>query len=164
MQIIVPVSINAFINALGVNRRISDKVREGTNTADEVMLQVAQSYDLVAGGAEFRRAALSRMENKMRLDNFYKYSCHVRLCFTDNRAVGGFIVLDGELLALHNLEPGHGDWMMRDAVRCGATKLSCWATPALLNLYVRHGFKAVGHESHHTDPDHPGVAHMVRNE
>lgn len=158
MQIIVPVSINAFINALGVNRRISDKVRGGTSTADEVMLQVAQAY------RPARSLGFTRAESRARLEEFYSKRCHVRLCFSDNRAVGGFIVLDGELLALHNLEPGHGDWMMRDAVRCGAVKLSCWATTALLNLYVRHGFKAVGHEPHHTDPDHPGVAHMVRNE
>lgn len=71
---------------------------------------------------------------------FLRESIQYRLIYDGAQAVGGYLVLDGELLGLFCTVRGKGDWLMRHAVLDGANRLDCFAEPALLKLYHRHGF------------------------
>lgn len=154
-QVITKVAIGAFINALNVHRRTSELVRYNTCPSDQIMLKVAQAFN-----EDFQPGA-SLEANRARIEKFYSERCHVRLCFDGAQSVGGYVVLDGELLAFHNLQRGKGDWMMLNAVADGATRLDCFAELVLVNLYQRHGFKMV-RAVPNRDPDGVTVIYMER--
>lgn len=90
-----------------------------------------------------------------REQQFYAKHCIVYTAQEGNDRRGGFAVLDGELIGLHHVDKGLGDWLMRAAVDAGARKLCCLGTPHLLSLYTRHGFTTVRVERNTDDPKGP---------
>lgn len=92
---------------------------------------------------------------------YLRASIQYRLVYDDAKAVGGYIVLDGELIGLFSTVRGKGDWMMQHAVNDGANRLDCFAEPALLKLYHKHGFTIHRSEAN-WDPKGLPVVYMSR--
>lgn len=137
---------------------------------DQVLRCCSSSADVQAAMAsEFwrRNPAKDRLNadttpHQDRLSRFYNLHCHIRLATDCNDKQGGFVVLSGELLGLHNIKPGTGDWMLREAVALGADRLDTFDIPNLINLYTRHGFVEVLREPNRR-PGQPDVVWMRRH-
>lgn len=158
-QVIVKASPDAFHYALETNKGMRWQVREGCSTRKEVTLSCAQEFHRLytKPGAPTR----TRAGQNSRITEFHAKHCHIRLCKDGNVAVGGFIVLSGELIGLHNIFSGKGDWMMREAVSLGADRLDTYDVPQLIALYERHGFREVLREAN-TIKGQPDVVWMRR--
>ena len=150
-QVIVQASIESFYYALCTNAGRRQDIRTSCSRAADIVSMVS---------TEFQRRNPSSTEHsgqrvprnaahEAKIDNFYKRVCHVRLVKEGNDAVGGFVVLDGELVGLHNIRVGRGDWMLREAVSLGANRLDCFDVPHLIDLYQRHGFYEILREPNH---------------
>lgn len=159
-QVIVKAGPDAFHYALETNKGRRWQIREGCSTKAEVTLRCAQEFHRVFppdhSGRQFTRAA-----QNLRIDQFHTRHCHIRLCKEGDRADGGFIVLCGELIGMHNVKPGTGDWMMREAVALGADRLDTYDVPHLIQLYTKHGFREVLREPN-TKKGQPDVVWMRR--
>lgn len=165
MQVITPATLDQFQNALGLAARTRPEIATGCHAAGDIVLKVAQAYHRckTAWPAQIKAASLSdvreiQAENDR---NFFGKRCKIRLCYEDSQPVGGYIVLEGELLGLHNLRRGKGDWMLEHAVLDGADRLDTLAVRSLLALYERHGFKQVSTEPN-WNPDLPDVVWFRR--
>lgn len=150
-QVIVRASLESFYYALCTNAGRRQDIRNSCTPAGDIVSQVSK---------EFQRRNPSAIEHsgqrvprnaahEAKIDNFYKKVCHVRLVKEGNDPVGGFVVLDGELVGLHNIRLGRGDWMLREAVSLGANRLDCFDVPHLIDLYQRHGFYEILREPNH---------------
>lgn len=155
-SIILKVKSEKFYYALNHNRRRREVVASGGSTAEEITLRVAQEFH------RWKDKYVST-PHKALLESFYSRYCHVRLAIAPgNDARGGFIVLGGELMGLHSVDPGNGDWLMRAAIELGADRLDCFDVPHLVDLYQRHGFKEILREKHLIG-GHPDVIWMRRD-
>lgn len=154
-QIMVSSTGEGFYYAHNHNCRRRPLIREMTDTPEEVQLKLAAAAS----------KHLHRLEGKTPrqvYDAFYSSQfCSVRLAKEGNApARGGFIVLLGELVALHHIDHGKGDWMMADAIHHGARTLTCFDIPHLLKLYERHGFRERPGRVDNTNPDGPAIVSM----
>lgn len=141
-QVIVKAGPDAFHYALETNKGRRAVVREGCSTKEEVTLRCAQEFHRLNSKSPSFRVRTRHQQNDL-IEQFHKRHCHIRLCKEGDRADGGFIVLCGELIGMHNVKPGTGDWMMREAVRLGADRLDTYDVPHLIQLYTKHGFREV---------------------
>lgn len=157
-QVLVKTEPKDFYYALNHNAIRRWQVLQCCTAARNVVAAVAKEFWR-------RNPARDRMlgnePHQSRLDRFYRLHCHIRVAKELNDSVGGFCVLDGELIGLHNIRPGTGDWMMREAVALGADRLDTFDVPHLINLYTRHGFVEVLREPNF-HPGQPDVVWMRR--
>lgn len=147
-----------FYFALNHNRRRRGHINMACENEGSIVTRIAQ---------EFRRlypssATCDRLTSRKQHAEFYAKHCHAIVCKDMQDSVGGFVVLSGELLGLHNVRHGTGDWMMRYAVELGADRLDTFDIPHLLALYQRHGFKEVLREAN-TTPGMPDIVFMRRD-
>ena len=159
-QVLIEVPLNTFINALDYNRGHSQAYRESLSSGGEIALKVAEAYHEYK--KDDRVLGLSQLEHKAKLSKFYREECRIMLAFDGNTPVGGYAVLQGELLAFHNVRRGCGTWMLDRAVADGAERLDCFAVPRLVELYSSRGFREVRREAHWSDSTKPDVVWMER--
>lgn len=119
----------------------SQALAKARSTDARIAASVCDPAELTAKVSKFARDARKVFTGT--LDEFTEHlraTIQYRLVFDGAQAVGGYIVLDGELIGLFCTVRGKGDWIMQHAVSDGADHLDCFAEPALLKLYHRHGF------------------------
>lgn len=166
-QVIVKAAIDKFYFALNLNARRRPYIGASCTPAEDVTVKAAQEFHRRNPSVSARRGVPDFQEARRRhaalLDTYYSKVCHVRLAMEGNDPVGGFVVLDGELIALHNVKQGKGDWMLREAVSLGADRLDCFDIPYLIDLYYRHGFREVLREPN-TTKGRPDVVWMRLHE
>lgn len=149
-QVILQVPMEKFYYALNHNARRRPEIRASCTPAEEVAIITSQEFhrrnpqQLVISGRGNRRAWSERVAA------FYDKVCHVRVAVDGNDKRGGFIVMDGALIALHSIDKGNGDWLMREALSLGADKLDTYDIPYLLEFYKKHGFYEVLREPNTT--------------
>jgi hypothetical protein len=160
-QVIVKVEPDKFYYALQTNMSRRPVIREGCSTKAEVSLRCAQEFHRLYPVVLTRHP--TRHQRNEQIAHFHKRYCHIRLCMEGNRADGGFIVVCDELIGLHNVKPGTGDWMMREAISLGADRLDTYDVPHLIELYNKHGFHEVLREAN-TIKGKPDVVWMRREQ
>lgn len=158
-QVLVKATPSDFHYALSTNSIRREQVLRCCSSSADVQAKIAAEFWRLNPA---RDRELSYEPHQARLDRFYRLHCHIRLATDCNDKQGGFVVLSGELLGLHNIKSGTGDWMMREAVSLGADRLDTFDVPHLINLYTRHGFVEVLREPNHR-PGQPDVVWMRRN-
>lgn len=165
MQVITPATLDQFQNALTLARRTRQHVADGCHEAGDIVLKVVQAYHRHKSSWPAQIKDASRVDLReiqtANENHFFDRRCKIRLCYEDNKPVGGYVVLEGELLGLHNLRKGCGDWLVQHAVLDGADRLDTLAIPHLLRLYSRYGFREV-HNEPNWNPDLPHVVWMRR--
>lgn len=156
MQTILNATLDQFQNALGLNRRADwNKAQDGRRVY-LIDSAISPTYEVINTVAKAfhdykaRQADLYQMHETVK-GWFYRDHCKIRLAYhVDEQSkagqCGGYIVLDDELIALHNNFRGKGEWMLDHAINDGATKLSCFDVPHLINLYTGRGFKEVSRQ------------------
>lgn len=115
-KIIFTTDLDHFLNAFIIAHSKSERVRKGCCTPTEFL-------DKVHG-----------LHNEGKRDQ-----CRYYLVSDDSATVAGYAILNGELVAVHSLVKGLGDWLVRNAVADGAIYLDCFEGH-LSELYARHGF------------------------
>ena len=151
-KVIVTASLESFYYALATNAGRRQDIRNSCTRAADVVSMVSTEFHRrnPTVPPDHRAQRMPRnAAHESKIDNFFKKVCHVRLVKEGNDAVGGFVVLDGELVGLHNIRVGRGDWMLREAVSLGANRLDCFDVPHLIDLYKRHGFYEILREPNH---------------
>ena len=148
-QVLVQVTPDAFYYAFNHNARRRDQIRVSPILAENVTLRCAQEFHR-RNPAKNPGVPHDRKAHQAKIDRFHRLHCHVRVATENNDHRGGFVVLSGELIGLHHVDPGHGDWLMQHAVALGADRLDCYDIPHLIELYKRHGFREVLREANHT--------------
>lgn len=148
-QVLVKVTPDAFYYAFNHNARRRDQIHVSPILAENVTLRCAQEFHR-RNPAKNPGVPHDRKAHQAKIDRFHSLHCHVRVATENNDHRGGFVVLSGELLGLHHVDPGHGDWLMQQAVSLGADRLDCYDIPHLIELYKRHGFREVLREPNHT--------------
>jgi hypothetical protein len=147
MQIMVNTDLSGLLSSLQLAKRGTDYER-----AAQVQLSCTDASELVMLYAEtFRNLCMptegtepDRMRHKQRLQDYHKNDCCIRVAKEGNRTVGGYMVLQGQLLAFHHHLRGRGLWMLDDALHHGANKLTCFDLPPLVKLYTERGFEVTG--------------------
>lgn len=151
MQVITKATLDQFQNALGLNRRteVQDskrvyQINASITPTREVVLAVASAWHAV-------RVRHSTRTHSEQYHQFFENKCKIRLVYaSDERTpaavVGGYIVLNGELMAMYNHHRGRGEWMLDHAINDGAVRLNCVDEPHLIKLYTSRGFKEVHRE------------------
>lgn len=170
MQIILSANIQQFENALSLNGRRDDigeraaQIRGSCSLPTAITLRVAEAYkriyparDLVQHQGEIITSHI-KATAAANLKRFYANNCTIRLAYEGAQQVGGYVVLEGELLGFHNTRKGVGEWMLRQAIKDGANRLDCFAGHAE-RLYHRHGFREVIRELN-KEPGGPDVVWM----
>lgn len=142
-QVIAVATLDAFQNHLTLARRRTDIGER----AAHIMAATDQAITIVAKVASVFHSLhpkpldqMSRAEWDQLRKEFFADTCKVRLCFEGSRAVGGYVVLNGELLGFHNFEKGKGSWMLDHAINDGAERLTCFEGSAAERLYRSRGF------------------------
>lgn len=151
-------SMDPLVHALASNPRRRPLIREGCASGGEVGCKISEVWHCWRRAGQFGHVPDRRAQER----EFYASQCIVYTAQEGNDRRGGFAVLQGELIGLHHVDKGHGDWLMRAAVDAGAWRLNCFADPHLLSLYNRHGFNTVQVERN-TNPTGPDVHYMERN-
>lgn len=152
-----------LVHALVSNYRRRPIIREANSTADELVLVISDAFRVWKRDHKWQEQRAGSITHRQLVQEFYADHCKVFTCNEGNDRKGGFAILHGELLALHNVERGCGDWMMRRAIEEGARRLQCCGTPHLLSFYVKHGFNTVEVERDNRGGDHPLIYTMTRN-
>lgn len=143
MQFIISGDLVGLISSLESAQRYSPTekraylVRSQCLSTMELVLMQAKAYRDVYPE---RLEADDRQGTKAREREFYEKHCIIRLCKEGTRTVGGYCVLRGELLALHNQHRHRGQWMLQHAIDDGAKCLSCFDNKPLVDLYTSRGF------------------------
>jgi hypothetical protein len=119
--VLVHASLNDYQNALGLAQRTDPLVRASTTPAHDLVLKHA-------------------LETNRLKDYPGRGKVVVRLAKRGNLVVGGYMLLSGLLVGLWG--PGLGDWIIRDALHHGASRLDCF-DGYLTTLYAKHGFREV---------------------
>lgn len=163
MQIIIGSDLVGLISSLELVKRFApdtraEQVQTNCLGTAELVLAISSKYRELY---PVRLAADDRMGTKLREAEFYKKHCIIRIAKQDAETVGGYCVLDGELLCLHNKQKGKGDWMLDHAKSDGAVRLNCFDVPPLTELYTRHGFKVVNRQPNWVEGE-PDVLIMER--
>ena len=154
MQIMVNTDLSGLLSSLQQVKR-SVLIWE---RAAQVQLCCTDESELVMLYAEtFHRLYMptegtepDRMRHKQRLQDYHKNDCCIRVVKEGNRTVGGYMILQGQLLAFHHHLRGRGLWMLDDALHHGANKLSCFDLPPLVKLYTERGFVVTGRSDNWT--------------
>lgn len=165
---IVGVGIDTFAKALDFNHKYRwhepqdgqrcEQLRTSVMTGSELLLEYASAY--------WRSPEAERAPARGQLGELS--TCKARLVYDSQpgwavpRAVGGYVVLEGKLLAFHSMYRGQGLWLLDNAVADGATELMCHDVPHLLRLYGSRGFK-ITKQSPDTVLGRPDVVWMKRN-
>lgn len=157
MQTIAKVSLNAFINGFSEARDNNPMIAANTSTPDEIVEKICAAADAV-GHKVGLALAVKRYDSMSR---FFSKECHIRATFDGKEYTGGYIVLNGELLALHSTRKGSGEWLVRCALEDGANHLDCFDVDRLVNLYHKYGFVTADRVPN-TTPGEPDVVYMVR--
>lgn len=154
MQIILSANIQQFENALSLNGRRDDigeraaQIRGSCSLPTTITLRVAEAYKRIYPERPVTLHAGEIVSVRTRelaaanLKRFYANNCTIRLAYEGAQQVGGYVVLEGELLGFHNIRKGVGEWMLRQAIKDGANRLDCFAGHAE-RLYHKHGFREV---------------------
>jgi hypothetical protein len=170
MQIILSADINKFQNALSLNGRRDDigeraeQIRQSCMLPFELVGKVAKAYQRIYPEREpamYAGEIVQARSKELALANikrFYQIHCTIRLAYEGADQVGGYVVLEGELLGFHNIRRGVGEWMLRQAIKDGANRLDCFAGHAE-SLYHKWGFREVLREANRT-PGGPDVVFM----
>lgn len=170
MQITLRVNLDKFQNALGLARRASNKAHPDDQRVHQIDTSVSPTHEIVSQVAsaywDWRNSQRPVPAHVQGIEQFETEECKIRLCYygdekTASRAVGGYIVLHGELLAFHNHIRGSGLWMLDQAINDGAVKLSCFDVPHLIKLYQSRGF-VEEHREWNTTRGKPDVVWMVK--
>ena len=146
-QIILQATLEQFLSALGLNRRVKPteaqdgqrvyQINKCLSPTNHIGLAVAQRFwkwnpnDPLNHSKDSHVQAMREWRDK---------HCKIRLCYYNNRAVGGYVVVQGELMGMHNLHRGVGQWMLDHAINDGTVTLDCFDEPALIKLYISRGF------------------------
>lgn len=147
MQIMVNTDLSGLLASLQLAKRGNDYER-----AAQLELSCTDEPELVMLYAEtFRKLRVpsdeeetNRQRHKQRLQDFHKTDCIIRVAEEGNRTVGGYMILQGQLLAFHHHQRGKGTWMLDDAISCGAKHLTCFDLKPLVKLYTGRGFEVTG--------------------
>lgn len=145
------VPFNSYIDALNHARDTDGRIKASLSTPEELAAKAANYYMEVAKAS---RRPLSE-------GAFFSDHVIVRVAYQGTEPVAGYLVVGGELVGLFSLARGKGDWIMGHAVSDGADHLDCFAEPALLKLYHKHGFK-IHHSEANYDPAGLPVVYMSR--
>lgn len=141
-QVIVNVPPAAFYFALNQNRRRRPMVGANCNTAEECMILMAKAFH----AKEF----FGSVTHAERLSAFLAADCTFRCAVDGTDKRGGYMILSGNLIGLHHVDPGRGDWLLRDAIDHGARRLECFQEEHLVRLYERNGFVVTGRTANWT--------------
>lgn len=144
MQVLIDGTLEGLLSSLQFARRSDDAGRAGLvslncGTDAELTLQHARAYH-----QRFPELSGGRGGQKARQAVWERDHCYIRLCKEQNLTVGGFMVLNGELLAFHNQRRGKGAWMLQHALNLGANRLTCFDVPHLPDFYKYGGFREAG--------------------
>lgn len=151
MIVMTKVPFNSYIDALYYARDTDGRVVNSLSTPAELTAKVQDYYQQKA--KEYGRA-LGEGE-------FYTHHVIVRVAYQGAEPVAGYLIVGGELVGLFSLARGKGDWLMQHAVSDGASHLDCFAEPALLKLYHKHGF-TINRSEPNYDPAGLPVVYMSR--
>lgn len=91
---------------------------------------------------------------------YLRETIQYRLVYDGAKAVGGYIVLDGELIGLFCTVRGKGDWIMGHVMNDGAVLLDCF-DGFLPKFYAKHGWTEFQREANWTAGE-PDVVFMSR--
>ena len=149
--VMTKVPFNSYIDALYHARDTDGRVVNSLSTPAELRAKVVNYYMQKAD--EYGRA--------LSAEEFHSEHVIVRVAYQGTEPVAGYLVVGGELVGLFSLARGKGDWIMGHAVSDGADHLDCFAEPALLKLYHKHGFK-IHHSEANYDPAGLPVVYMSR--
>ena len=145
------VPFNSYIDALNHARDTDGRIKASLSTPIELAAKVRGYYKQVAD--EYGRA--------LSVEEFQSEHAIVRVAYRGTEPVAGYLIIGSELVGLFSLARGKGDWIMGHAVSDGADHLDCFAEPALLKLYHKHGFK-IHHSEANYDPAGLPVVYMSR--
>lgn len=121
--VLINTDVNTFRKELNLAQWAHRLVRENTHRPDLIVLKHAQ---------DFHNRAQKRQSTTWTKDPA------LVLAKRGNDVVGGYAVIDGELLGLWGF--GLGDWLVRGAIKDGATHLDCF-DGWLPKFYQRNGFR-----------------------
>lgn len=140
-----------FLRLFGRARRFH-KHGKSLDTVAELAECISKAFWEYNKGMRVAQADMSRAR-------FYTEACKVRCMVDDHGAtVGGYIVLHGELKALWCDIPGHGAWLIQQALNEGADHLNCFDGP-LVGLYSQFGFEVTARVANLTSGG-PDVVYM----
>ena len=151
MIIITKATFEQYINALNHARDTDERIKTSLSTPDELRAKATNHY----------MVQTEYMGRIMGAKEFYTEHLQVRVAYQGTEPVAGYLVVGGELVGLFSTVRGKGDWLMQHAVSDGANLLDCFAEPALLKLYHRHGFTITRSEAN-WDPAGLPVVYMNR--
>lgn len=130
MIVMTKVPFNSYIDALYHARDTDGRIINSLSTPAELTAKV-QDYYL---------QKTKELGRSLSADEFHSEHVIVRVAYRGTEPVAGYLIVGGELVGLFSLARGKGDWLMGHAVSDGANHLDCFAEPALLKLYHKHGF------------------------
>lgn len=150
-HVISKASLDHYQNALGLNRRANWTLPQDGQRVYQIDKCIDPTADIVSAISTHLWAAYPELAikhagpHRFTVDKFYDDVCKIRLVhFGDERTpikqVGGYVVLNGELLGMHSLHRGIGNWLLDHAINDGAVRLSCFDVPQLIKLYTSRGF------------------------
>ena len=147
--VMTKVSIEAYIEAL----------QYALGTDERIEASLSRPKELLDTVRDFARNFAKRYADD--LEAHLSDHIKIRVAYQDNTPVAGYLVVGGELVGLFSLARGKGDWIMGHAVSDGANHLDCFAEPALLKLYHKHGF-TINRSVANWDPTGLPVVYMSR--
>lgn len=139
MATIAQIKFDDFGRLFWLNRQSDRRVGQSCCTLPELHLAVLPKLrehrkEFVGNHAGVNKATYE----------FYRDRCKVRAVYEDIRMVGGYVVMDGELLAFHCTERGKGPWLMLHAINDGAQRFDTFADNAAMERLAKGaGFEKV---------------------
>lgn len=147
-QTISPVSLDKFVHALNHARRRFPLVDANVHHEGTLSVRVADEFRRKYPGLESTAAPYRSIARRAKEQEFYDKHCKLRLVYETGHdhhiegssVVGGYCVLDGELMCFWNVTKGKGLWMLDHAIADGAKFLDHFDHPHLNQLYESRGF------------------------
>ncbi|ANH51118.1 hypothetical protein FDH02_gp42 [Pseudomonas phage VSW-3] len=161
-QVILKVPMEQYYYALNHNARRRPEIRMGCTPAEELCIITSKEFHRRNPQTLAVTMSTTRKDWQKRVANFYDKVCHVRVAAEGNDKRGGFVVMDGELLTLHSIDKGNGDWLMREALSLGANRLDTFDIPYLIEFYQKHGFREILREKN-TKKGMPDIVWMRKD-
>lgn len=164
VQSIIPASPEQFYYSMNFNARRRPQIKTTCSAAEDIVLKVAQEFQRETAMLPpvSRVSTGNSIAHKGRLLAFYKHRALIRVVVQGNDKRGGFVILNGELMGLHHVDAGKGEWLLQEAIRLGADRLDCFDIPHLMRLYMRYGFRELSREPNHK-PGQPDVVWLGRD-
>ena len=129
-MVMTKVPFNSYIDALYHARDTDGRIVNSLSTPAELTAKVQDYY--------LQKA--KELGRELSAEEFHSEHVIVRVAYQGTEPMAGYLIVGGELVGLFSLARGKGDWIMGHAVSDGANHLDCFAEPALLKLYHKHGF------------------------